>query len=108
MSKTTNAQARSLVLRKEEFKTGNGTIIGSHDIAANTYVVYSYGTHFPMYVYDYTTEQWFGNSDRYSRTTSKHQSTCRPPDVAEWYPTHTMQQIAMFGIAGAVQHRMAA
>lgn len=105
---TTNKQARELVLDKQEFKTSNGTIYGTHNLLADTYTVYSYGPHFPMYVYDYTTNQWYGNSDRYSRTTSKHQSRCRPPSVAEWYPTHTMQQIAAHGIAGSVYHRLAA
>ena len=106
--KTTNQDAREYVLKKEEFSTSHGTINGTHNLAANTYTVYSYGAHFPMYVYDYTTEQWYGNSDKYSRTTSKHQSTCRPPNVAEWYPTHTMVEIANHGIAGAVEHRLAA
>jgi hypothetical protein len=42
------------------------------------YVVYSYGTHFPIYMYDHETEMWFGNSDSYSPTTSRHQTLARP------------------------------
>jgi len=42
------------------------------------YIVYSYGEHFPMYVYDSGIEQWFGNETKYSPTTSKHQTLARP------------------------------
>ena len=42
------------------------------------YAVYSYGNHFPMYVYDNDTGQWFGNTGKYSPTTTKHQTMFRP------------------------------
>ena len=106
--KTSTEEAREYVLAKEEFRTSYGTIYGTHNLAANTYIVYSYGSHFPMYVFDYTAEQWYGNSEKYSRTTTRHQSICRPPQVFEWYDTKIMQQIASRGIAGAVKLRMAA
>ena len=40
------------------------------------YVVYAYGYHFPMYVF--YRGVWYENSDRYSPTTSRYQSQCRP------------------------------
>ena len=40
------------------------------------YVVYSYGYHFPMYVY--TLGTWYVNSDKYSVSTSKQQNQARP------------------------------
>ena len=48
------------------------------DDIGDMYVVYSYGTHFPIYMFDHRTEMWFGNSDRFSPTTSRHQTLARP------------------------------
>ena len=44
----------------------------------NLYVVYSYGPHWPMFIYDTETDQWFENGDKYSVTTSKHTNKIRP------------------------------
>lgn len=48
---------------------------------AGIYVVYSYGSHYPMFIYDLETDQWFVNSDKYSVTTSKQSSRLRPKGV---------------------------
>jgi len=40
------------------------------------YIVYSYGYHFPMFVY--INGNWYENSDKYSVSTSKQQTQCRP------------------------------
>ena len=54
----------------------------------NLYVVYSYGYHFPMYIYDYQAGIWVGSNDRYSMSTSKHQSLCRPSaEIRCWLDT---------------------
>lgn len=105
---TTNKQARELALNKQEFKTSNGTIYGTHNLAADTYTVYSYGEHFPMYVYDYRMNEWYGNSDKYSPTTSKHQSTCRPPNVSHWVNTATLQILAAKGVINYLTYKLAA
>lgn len=42
------------------------------------YAVFSYGPHFPLFIYHYPTETWFENEDRYSVTTSKHRSQAHP------------------------------
>lgn len=62
------------------FDTSNGTVFAKDK--GDLYVVYSYGEHFPMYVYDKFVELWFGNYNKYSPTTSKHQTLARP-DVDE-------------------------
>ena len=47
------------------------------DEGSNTpYVVYSYGYHFPMFIY--LNNIWYENSDKYSVSTSKHQSQSHP------------------------------
>lgn len=70
------------------------------------YVIYSYGSHFPMYVYDETVGEWVGNKDKYSRTTSSHQSKYRPSEVAKWFDTATLQDIITVGLVGHITNRM--
>tara|TARA_R100001377_G_C3142453_1_gene93215 strand:- start:94 stop:477 length:384 start_codon:yes stop_codon:yes gene_type:complete len=48
----------------------------------NLYIVYSYGYHFPMYIYDRQAGIWIGSKDSYSSSTSRQQSQCRPSDLA--------------------------
>ena len=70
--RTSNKNCRSLVERKVEFVANN--IFSTWEKA--TYVVYSYGKHFPMYVYK--DGNFYENSDKYSVSTSKHQTQARP------------------------------
>tara|TARA_R100001463_G_C3481018_1_gene216941 strand:- start:274 stop:717 length:444 start_codon:yes stop_codon:yes gene_type:complete len=61
--------------------TGNG-------LGGILYVVYSYGHHFPMYIYDRQAGIWIGSRDKYSSSTSKHQSQCRPSaEIKCWLDT---------------------
>lgn len=50
------------------------------------YVVFSYGEHWPLWVYDRTKDRWYENSDKYSSTTSKHKSQTRPIDDGSTIP----------------------
>jgi len=62
------------------------------------YIVYSYGYHFPMYIYDRNATMWFGNKDKYSVTTSKHQSQARPTQPVEtWLDTNDMKLLVRQG-----------
>lgn len=89
-NKIANKDASQYVNRCEDF-TGNNTF-GRREV--NQYIVYSYSTHFPMYVYDYTTQEWYANSDKYSKTTSKHQSQCRPRfEIAREFNTADLQNL---------------
>ena len=56
------------------------------------YVVYSYGKHFPVAMYDESLG-WSVNTDRYSPTTSRHQSTVRRglPSVLSAFNTEDMK-----------------
>ena len=74
--KTTNKNARKLVEKREIFK-GSNTFSSIHTrTKGNIYAVYSYGYHFPMYVFK--GGKWFENSDKYSVSTSKQQTQLRP------------------------------
>lgn len=77
-TRTSNHKAHELVIAREPFK-------GSHTFAEwngrGQYVVFSYGRHFPLFVYDSTTREWYQNSDKYSRTTSKHKVQLHPRGI---------------------------
>ena len=73
-----NKIARAFVQKAEPFQGSN--LFGEYDDSdegSNTpYVVYSYGYHFPMFIY--LGNSWYENSDKYSVSTSKQQSQARP------------------------------
>lgn len=73
-----------------------------------TYTVYSYGLHYPMYVYDYEACQWYGNKDKSTPTTERHKSKFKPYSVAQWVDTDTLDSIAMAGIVETTARRMEA
>ena len=80
-----NKDARKYVNELEEFKGSynryaDASIFAENSDNKNLYVVYSYGYHFPMYIYDRQAGIWIGSKDGYSPTTSKHQSQCRPSE----------------------------
>ena len=72
MKKVANHLCKLLVEEKKEFQGSNlyGRYVGKK------YVVYSYGNHFPLFVFH--NEEWYENCDKYSVTTSKHRSQSRP------------------------------
>lgn len=72
-----NWKARQFVTEKKVFKGNN---LFSEQLK-NGYAVYSYGTHFPLYVYSGITQNWYRNVSKYSRTTSKHSSQTYPGKV---------------------------
>lgn len=101
-NKIANKDAREYVNRCEDFTGSNifAEVIRHHTCGCNEdlYVVYSYGTHFPMYVYDYSTREWYANSDKYSPTTSKHQSQCRPSfEIAREFNTEDLIDLIKTG-----------
>jgi hypothetical protein len=75
----------------------------------NLYCVYSYGFHFPMYVYDMLAPRlddkgnicgaglWLGNSDKYSTTTTRHQNKCRPRETDKWLSTDGLKDVIRKG-----------
>jgi hypothetical protein len=84
------------------FKNRNETVFATEPPnvfeGQDLYVVYSYGEHFPIYVYDYQSEMWFGNDDKYSPTTSRHQTMAEPEvDEIQWLNTEELNQIIYCG-----------
>ena len=74
MVKIANKNGSEYTTDKNEFK-GSNTFAEWHE---GKYVVYSYGRHFPMYVYKSSTQTWYENKDKYSVSTSKQQTQLRP------------------------------
>jgi hypothetical protein len=103
-----NQDARYYVLRKEAFMGSNmfGSVYEG-GATGKVYVVHSYGTHFPMYLFDYQAGYWIGNTDKYSRTTTRHQSQARPLNIHKWVDTSTLIAIgSSMGIAQFLARRM--
>ena len=101
--RTSNIKCRSFVQTRTPFEGNN--LFGVLFLAepdrnlTERYVVYSYGTHFPLFIWQACDAgsqlgQWFENQDRYSPTTSKHKTQSHPH-----YPTHPMTTNAMLRIA---------
>ena len=89
---TTLAQVPSLVQSHSVFNC-NGTLFSR--ISGEYYVVYSYGTHFPVAMRKRTHDGvWLVNEDKYSATTSRHQSKVRQGVSASAFassPSNTQQ-----------------
>ena len=95
MARLANNELRGPIKRREMFQTNSGSVFPLR--TGSLYVVYSYGEHFPMWVYDGHLNLWFGNSDRYSVTTSKHQTQTRPDVTMTMCDTRTLKQIIAWG-----------
>jgi len=74
MGKTPLREMRNLVKDHKEF-IGNNVYGKWFD---KLYVVYSYGMHWPMFLYDSQCREWFENEGKYSVTTSKHHTFAHP------------------------------
>lgn len=72
MDRVANKDCRSYVERKEEFKGSN---LYARKIG-KIYVVYSYGEHYPMFLF--RKGWWYENDDGSSRSTEKQRSQARP------------------------------
>jgi len=97
--RVSNNKAIDYVEKLEVFQGSNtmGKWVGDENI----YVVYSYGHHFPMYIYDKEQGKWIGNKDKYSRSTTRHQSQLRPSSVGLWLNTDEMKDLVIHqGLVG--------
>jgi len=122
MKRVSTQQAYQFVAKREPFQNHSGSLYGKWQeympiyrdrhvefrpplYQEKLYVVYSYGSHWPLFIYSEATNQWYGNSDKHSRTTSKHKGSARPPvpgSAIQWRDVHTMREIATNGLGGSV------
>ena len=70
------------------------------------YVVYSYGHHYPMFIY--AGGMWFENEDKSSQSTERQRSQCRPVphNLTHKLNTQTMQKLAVLGITELYKRRI--
>ena len=98
--RVSNNKAREYVNEYKNFQGSNtmGMWVGDEKI----YVVYSYGHHFPMYVFDRVENKWIGNKDKYSQSTTRHQSLLRPSRGVEvWLDTDELKSLVIHqGLVG--------
>ena len=103
---TSNANARQYVNQLIDFKGSHifaetkekqitnplkNAVYQSNGITEKIYTVFSYGYHFPMYAC--IKNKWYGNSDKYSQSTSKHQNQTRPNGQINFVDTKTLQSL---------------
>jgi hypothetical protein len=106
-NRVSNKDARSYVQRRVEFQGSNTfarEVCTDHSVV---YAVFSYGEHFPMFVAetdDNNVTHWYANTEKWSRTTSKHQGQLHPL-VERMVPMDTdrLKHIARGGLMELVQ-----
>jgi len=108
----TLADIRKHVQDKVEFDSTTGNLFSCIYSYANKssqrYVVFSYGGHWPLFIYDYGTQRWFENDDRYSKTTSKHRSKAHPlpPEGTTKLSVIEMKIVSDYGLKAFAQWKM--
>ena len=113
MSKPKNLDDCVALTRKKEPFTFNNVYAVNRDASTSigrtlppTYTVFSYGSHYPMYVYDYEACQWYGNKDKSTNTTNRHKKKFEPYSVAQWVDTEILKYISVYGIVETSAKRM--
>jgi hypothetical protein len=99
MPRLTNAQVRDAVNERRHFMNNNQTLYSASNWRddGDLYIVYSYGTHYPVYVYDNIARQWFGNNDKSSPTTERHKTQARPDGDIRWASTDYLRAMILAG-----------
>ena len=93
-------QAVVLVRNKSMFTAGN--VFAIDYPVTGYYIVFSYGLHWPLFIYDYNKRQWYGNSDEYSITTSKRYGKLNPGNVL---PLSCEEMKELVGVANKFSRR---
>ena len=89
-------KCRTYVQNKQPFHNSNKQLYGKW-VNSDRYVVYSYGAHWPLLVWDESVGRWFANYNKTSRTTTKHASQTHP--LTELHPL-SLQQIQVLAERG--------
>jgi len=105
---TANANARQYIQRREPFDGNNlfaRIYLACGNCHTHRYVVYSYGSHWPLFIAEWLPEdgkvQWYENTGKYSVTTSKHRNQSHPLEANILPMTAgAMRTIADWGTAG--------
>lgn len=100
MPRVANAKAKDFVDDRLPFR-GSNTY--GRRLFDGSYAAFSYGEHWPLYVWFRGSNQWFANAGAYSRSTSRHASQLRPR-IGDIVPLPTTVLIALVEFCdGSVQ-----
>jgi hypothetical protein len=102
--KVTNRQVPACVGLRAPFKGHSIYAANKLSEVSYNYVVYSYGEHWPLAVYEDATGMWYVNKDKRSVTTSKHLSLVQRgiSSAVAWLCTQDMLAVVRHGSAGLV------
>ena len=92
-----NRDCREYVQNRHAFVGSNlyaeHRVVGTYPHSdCHHYTVYSYGYHFPMFIY-VEGVGWFENEDKYSRSTSKHYVQAHPHAQTRKLSTRAMEYL---------------
>ena len=77
-----------------------------HGGPCDLYVVYSYGEHWPLYVYEQMTGVWYRNTEKSSSTTSRHSTQLHPGvPCVDIERTEDMTALAVGGVVYMIEAR---
>jgi hypothetical protein len=85
--KTSNVKCRTYVNNRMPFQANN---LFAENIG-ECYVVFSYGYHWPLFVFK--DNFWYENTEKYSRTSSKHKSQSYPANHADGVFKRTTKEL---------------
>lgn len=71
------------------------------------YVVFSYGEHWPLHIWDDASQRWYSNAVKYSTTTSRHHAQSHPHCDTTPLPLMAMRLLAREGYPALVAARLA-
>ena len=104
-SKVANGDCRPLVQEHKPFRGSNMfAMTFNRGFDNERYVVYSWGEHFPMFIY--TNGCWFENEDKFSRSTTKHQTQAHPRRPTILLSTYWMKILATDGYHAIAKERI--
>ena len=100
MSQIKNSDAHKFIQRREAFTGSNLYAEWSTTTdpeAGKLYIVYSYGIHWPLWIYCPLTEKWYENTSKFGPTTSKHKSQS-DPRVTDAIPLPVGDMLKLVGV----------
>lgn len=98
-------QAREYVKIQKRFR---GSSVFGRELLNGAYCVWSYSEEWPLYLRLRYSNDWFGNSGWYSRTTYRHKTLLCPGDKINWLPRAVMQMFVTFCDSSSYAHSSAA
>ena len=105
--KVSNTNARAYVQNLKPFIGSNTFAVWTGSEETGRYVVYSYGTHWPMFIWDAKVKQWFVNDSRFGKTTSKQHTQLHPHPDTVLIELHVddMCKVATSGITALINNQ---